>query len=808
MHDLRYAIRSLVRSPGFAAAAILTLAIAIGANTAVFSILYGVVLRPLAFHDPARVVRIFETDKHNASFREGASMPDFEDWKAQQRVFSRIAGMSTVTVNLTEANADAEQITGLGVSHDFFTLLGVTPVSGRSFIAADDQPGAQPVIILNEAFWRQRFGGRPPATGETPAPLQVALDGTAYEVIGVMPATVALSRAPAPNFWVPLALTNPNFRIERGVHNVYVIGRPKDGVAVAQAQSAMDVIASRLEAQYPDDNAGRGVFLEPALDFVVSEARPRLYLLAAAVLAVLLIACINVAGLMLARADARARELAIRASMGASRARLLRQLVTESIVVGLAGGITGVLLAWWLTRTMLALAPSLPRAQNVAINIPVLLFAVGASIASAILFGVVPAIRSSAVKPGAVLASARGVLRATRTAGRGVLVVVEVALAVVLVIGAGLLLKSFSRLMDVDLGMNSGSIVTFSLQLPTARYPTPPRAKYPEWPEAFRFFDEVTERVAALPGARAVAIAANHPLDDGFTSRMTVSGAPPVKGPQDEVRVRPVGPGYVEALGITLLRGRTIARDDRHGRPAVVVINEPLARHYFPNQDPVGKQVDFWGTPRTVIGVIRGERFGGPQGEPEPALYLPLAQVPMNTLTLVVRAAGDPSRMISAVRSTIRGIDPDIALYDVETLDTTLSHSVATPRFQAVLITSFGAIALLLAAIGLYALIAFQVQQRTNEIGIRIALGATAPEIARMILRRAAMLAITGIVIGLAGALATRPFLTALLFQISATDPVIYVAVPLLLGAIVLIASYIPARRAMRVDPAVALRSE
>jgi len=800
MHDLRYALRSLLHAPGFAAAAILTLAIAIGANTAMFSILYGVVLRPLAFQDPERVVRIFETDKHNASFREGASMPDFEDWKAQQRVFSRIAGMSTRTANLTEANADAEQLAGLGVSHDFFTLLGVAPVSGRAFIPADDRPGAQPVIILNEAMVRQRYGGKPPR--------QVTLDGTAYEVIGVMASTVALSRAPAPHFWIPLALTNPNFRNERGVHNVYVIGRLKDGIALAQARSAMDVIAARLEAQYQEDNLGRGVFVEPALDFVVNEARPRLWILSAAVLAILLIACINVAGLMLARADARARELAIRASMGASRARLLRQLVTESLAIGLAGGVAGVLLAWWLTRTMLALAPSLPRAQNVAINIPVLLFAVGASLASAILFGVIPAIRSSSVKPGAVLAGARGVLRATRTAGRGVLVVVEVALAVVLVIGAGLLLKSFSRLMDVDLGMSSGSIVTFSMQLPTANYPEPPREKYPEWPQAFRFFDEVTERVAALPGAKSVAIAANHPLDDGFTSRMTVVGAPEVKGPQDEVRVRPVGPGYVEALGITLLRGRTIARDDRVGHPAVVVINEALAKQYFPNQDPVGKQVDFWGTARTVIGVIRGERFGGPQGVPEPALYLPLAQVPMSTLTLVVRASGDPSRMISAVRSTIGGIDRDIALYDVETLDTTVSHSVATPRFQAVLVTSFGAIALLLAAIGLYALIAYQVQQRTNEIGIRIALGATTSEVAQLVLQRAATLAGAGIAIGLIGAFATRRFLTALLFQISATDPAIYIAVPLLLGAIVMIASYIPARRAMRIDPAEALRSE
>ena len=800
MHDLRYAIRSLLRAPGFAAAAIVTLAIAIGANTAMFSILYGIVLQPLAFQNPERVVRVFETDQHNASFREGASMPDFEDWKAQQRVFSRLAGMSTRTANLTGTTADAQQISGLGVSHDFFSLLGVTPLSGRAFIPEDDRPGAAPVVILNEATVQNVFGGN--------TPRQVVLDGTAYEVIGVMRRTVALSRAPAPHFWVPLALTNPNFRTARGVHNVYVIGRLKDGVTIQQAQSAMTVIAARLAAQYPDDNVGRGAFLEPALDFVVREAKPRLYILAGAVLAVLLIACINVAGLMLARSDARARELAIRASIGASRTRLVRQLLAESLVIGLTGGVAGVALAWWLTRTMLALAPALPRAQNVVINLPVLLFAIGASLASAILFGVLPAIRSSAVRPATVLAGARGVLRATHTAGRGVLVVVEVALAVVLVIGAGLLLKSFSRLMDVDLGIRSAKIVTFSLQLPSAKYPEPSRNEYPSWPTAFRFFDTAVERVSALPDAQSVALGMNHPLDSGFTSQMDVVGVPRTAGPQDEVRIRPVSPGYTETLGIPLLRGRTFTRDDRLGQPAVAMINEPLARRYFANRDPVGQRVDFWGTERTIVGVVRGERFGGPQNAPEPALYLPLAQLPMSALTLVVRTSGDPAPMISAVRSTIRAIDRDIALHDVETLETTISHSVATPRFQAVLITSFGAIALLLAAIGLYALIAYQVQQRTNEIGVRMALGATTTEVAGLVLRRAATLTVTGVAIGLAGAFAMRKFLSAVLFQISATDPAIYLSVPLLLGVIVLVATYLPARRAMHVDPAVALRTE
>jgi putative ABC transport system permease protein len=803
MYDLRYALRALAHAPGFAAAAILTLAIAIGANTAMFSILYGVVLQPLAFQDPDRVMRVFETDKHNASFREGASMPDFEDWKAQQRVFSRIAGMTTRTANITEANADAEQITGLGVSHDFFALLGVKPTLGRAFVPRDDTPGAEPVVILNEAMWRNRYGASDSILGRT-----ITLDGAAYEVVGVMPSRTALARAPAPSFWIPIALTNPNFRNQRGVHNVSVVGRLKDGVTLQQAQSAMDVIASRLEKQYAEDNLGRGAFVEPALDFVVSEARPRLYILAAAVLAVLLIACINVAGLMLARADSRARELAIRASMGASRGRLVRQLLTESIAVSLAGGIAGFALAWWLTRVIVALAPALPRAQNIDINMPVLLFALGVSLASAILFGVFPAIRSSRVQPSTVLAGSRGVLRATNTAGRGVLVIVEVALAVVLVIGAGLLLKSFSRLMSVDLGMQSSRIVTLSMSLPTAKYPEPPRDKYPDWPEVVQFVNTLTERAAAIPGAQSVAIGVNHPLDDGFTSRLEIVGVAPKEGPQDEVRIRPVSAGYVETLGMTVVRGRTFTRDDRFNAPFVVVINEPLARHYFPNVNPLGRQIDFWGKRRTVVGVLAGERFGGPASEIEPTLYFPIPQLPMSQLTLLVRTNENPGRMITAVRGAIRSIDNNIALFDVGTLDEAISQTVATPRFQAVLITSFGAIALLLAAIGLYALIAYQVQQRTNEIGVRMALGASTSEVARLVLRRAANLAVIGVAIGLVGAFFTRKFLAAVLFQISATDPAIYISVPLLLALIVLIASYIPARRAMRVDPAVALRSE
>lgn len=801
MHDLRFAVRSLLKSPGFAAATILTLAIAIGANTAMFSILYAVVLQPLAFRQPERVVRVWQTDPHNDSFREGASSPDLADWKKQQRVFSAMAGMTGRMLNLTEPNAETERVLMIGVSHDFYPMLGVAPIAGRGFVAADDREGAEPVVMLGEGLWHHRFGGGR-VVGR-----RITLDGKSYEIVGVVPNNVSLIQQEADVF-MPLTISVAPFGDVRGVHNVHVLARLKDGVSVQQAQAEMAVISTRLERQYPDDNKGRGALVEPVHEAMVRDARPRLYLLSAAVLAVLLIACINVAGLMLARADTRVRELAIRASLGASRARIVRQLLTESVAIAAAGGLFGILFAWWATRTFIALAPSLPRTGGIGMNLPVLLFALAATFFSAVLFGVIPAVRTSAVQPALALGGVRGVLRGTRTAGRGILVIVEVALAVMLVIGAGLLLKSLSRLMAVDVGLRTAGIATFSMKLPETKYPSPPRETYPRWPEATNFYDALLERLQSVPGVTRAALGTHHPLDSGFTSQIVVVGQPEPTGPIDEVRIRPVTPAYFDTLGIPLLRGRALSRDDRGDTPFVIVVNEALARRYFGSQNPIGQQLRLWGQARTIVGVVKGERFGGPQAAPEPALYAPLTQMPMSDITLVVRTNTDPQTVMSAVRGTMRELDPEIALYDVELLDVTLGRTLATPRFQAILITSFGAIALLLAAIGLYALIAYQVQQRTNEIGIRLALGATRAEVARLILSRAFALALTGIAVGLAAALAAGRFLKAIVFQVSTSDPTIYIAVPLLLAVIALAATWIPTRRAMRLDPAVALHVE
>lgn len=802
MNDIRIALRNLFKSPGFAVAVIVTLAVAIGANTAMFSILYAVILEPLPFREPARVMRVWETDQHNASFREGASMPDLNDWRKQQRVFSSLAGTTARQLNLTEKGTEAERVNVTGASHTLFDLLGVKALAGRTFVAADDRAGAAPVAVISESLWRRRFG-RADVVGRT-----ITLDGAAYEVAGVVPEVPGIGRGISTDVWIPLTIAIHPFGEVRGVHNVFVVGRLADGVTRDQAHAELNVIATRLAKQYPDDNKGRGVFVEPLFDSLVRDARPRLYILGAAVIAVLFIACINVAGLMLARADTRVRELAIRASLGATRSRIVRQLLTESAILAVIGATLGVAFAWWATRTLLAIAPAMPRAGNIGINLPVLGFAVFAALLAVILFGIVPAIRTSNVQPAQALGSTRLLIRGTRTAGRSALVITEVALAVVLVIASALLLKSFARLMAVDVGLQTTNVVTMSMSLPAAKYPVPSRDEFPNWPAAVNFYDRLLERMAGVPSVQTAALGMAHPLDPAWTSQIAVVGQPESDGPKDEVRIRPVTPGYFETLGIALMRGRTISRDDHVTAPAVIVINESLAKKYFPNDDPIGKQLVFWGKPNTIVGVVKGERFGGPASEPEPALYPPLARVPMSNITLVLRARGDADNVIAATRAAIRQLDPDMALFDVELLSATLERTVATPKFQAVLITAFGAIALLLAAIGLYALIAYQVQQRTNEIGVRVALGATRAEIARLILGRAAVVALTGIVIGLAGAFATGRFLQSIVFDISTRDPVIFTTVPLLLGAIALLATWVPIRRAVKLDPAVALHVE
>ncbi|HEX8252489.1 MAG TPA: ABC transporter permease [Thermoanaerobaculia bacterium] len=801
MRDIYYAFRSLWKSPGFMAAAVLTLAIGIGANTAMFSVLYAVVFEPLGIHDPSRVVMVWETDRHNASLREGASAPDYFDWLAQQRPFSSMAGMTMRMMNFTAGTSDPERIGALGVPSHYFDLVGVKPIAGRVFSRNDDRVGASPVALISETLWQRRFGG------DAVAGRDITLDGVRYTISGVVPAAAALGRQDV-EVWVPFEPTLGAAREIRGQHGIGVVARLRDGVSVKQAESEMNVVAARLERLYPDDNQGRGVFVEPVRDYLLGDVRPRLYVLSAAVAGVLLIACLNVAGLLLARGDSRAREVAIRASLGASRARLMRHFLAESVVIALAGGTLGLLLASWTTDLLRAIAPTLPRASTIDLNMPVLFFAFLVSAVAAVIFGLAPSFRASSVVPALALGGGRGVTRRVTTKARALLVAGEIALTVMLVIAAGLLLQSFTRLSSVDLGMKTENVMTFGFSLPSAKYPQPPRAEYPVWPKASGFQRELLDSTKRVPGVTGVAVALNRPLDSGWTSRIEIAGRTPTSGPPDEVRIRPVSEGYFELLGIPLLRGRSIAAQDRAGTPFVVVINEALASRYFPNENPVGKTLSFWATPRTIIGVVKGERFGGPENAPEAAVYPPMAQAPAAEAVLLVRTSGDPKSVVPSVRKVVRSIDPSLALYDIETLEEAAGNSVASQRFQAVLITSFGVIALVLATLGLYALIAHEVQQRTNEIGIRLALGAQRREIARLILVHATVIGGAGVVAGLVGALAAGRFLESLLFKMKALDPALYTGVPLLIIATALLAAYIPTRRAMNVDPAVAMRYE
>lgn len=798
IQDIRYAVRVLARSRSFTIASLLTLALGIGATTAIFSVLYCVVIDPLPFHDPSRLMVLWETDPHNNSFHEGASYPDLRDWQAQTHSFEQISGSGSGTVTLTDPSRDAERVASGLVLEGVFETLGVRPQMGRSFTASDDVKNAAPVTIISDRLWHQRYGGG------SILDRNVMVDGKPYRVIGVMPA--AFSFPARTEIWLPFVASSGEFGTLRGVHNLIAIGRLRADTTVSSAQAEMTLIMKRLAA-HETDTAGRGSRIEPMHEAVVGDVRPRLLMLTAAVSIVLLIGCINVAGLMLARATSRSKELAIRASLGASRGRVARQLFVESLVLSLAGAILGVGLAAVATRALVAMLPSLPRASGIGMRAPVLAFAILTAIASAVVFGLVPAFRASAA---GAFSDLRGRSHdPRRSMGRSILVVAELALAVILVVGAGLFLESLKRLTAIDPGVKMDHVLTAAIELPASSYPVPARKDYPNWPRATVFYTDLLTRLRGIHGVRDAALALNHPFASGWTTEFSVEGLPDQpEGSRDEMRVRSVTSGYFEALGIPLLRGRTIKESDRAGGAEVALINEAFARRYFANTDPIGKHVSFWGHSKQIIGVVRGERFRGLERQSDAAIYPALSQVPMSSLTIVLRVDGDPMGYAGAVRNAVHAIDRGIAVDHIEPVGALLSQSTATPQFQTALITLFGLVALVLAAIGLYGLIAYQVQQRTHEIGIRLALGAQQGQVLTLVIKRGLALALAGIAIGLVCALGATRFIAASLFQVSTTDPKVFGLVSVTLALIALAASYIPARAAARVDPATALRYE
>jgi putative ABC transport system permease protein len=799
--DVRYALRTLRKSPGFTTVVVLTLALAIGANTAIFSVVNGVLLRALPYANADRLVMVWEFDRFSGTTREDASVPDYFDFRARNHVFTDIAAFAEQPLTLTRSGAEPQHVVAGYATRNLFPLLGVTPIAGRGFTAAEDSPGGPRAVVLSESLWRNRFGADPGIVGSI-----IRLDDVPYTVTGVLPAAVAIPSEQT-DLWVAAQL-GPTTR-PRDNHVITVIGRLRDGITVAAAQREMTGIATQLEAAYPS-NKGRGVRLEPLRAVLVGSVRPALVVLLGAVVLVLLVACANVGNLLLARAAARRHEVAVRTALGASVGRLARQFVVESALISGAAAIAGVGIAAAGLHLLLALAPAeLPRLDAVSIDARVLGFTLALAILVAIGFGVLPTLESRRLQLQRVLHSGttrRGSAGRTHTRLRDALVVSELAVSVALVIGAGLLIRSFWTLRQVNPGFTAQNVIQAELQLPSARYPQD-MDRYPDWREIDNFYTRALDGVGALAGVKSVALANVGPLLPGFTNSFVIEGreAEAARG-QAEIYTRMVSPSYFGTVALPLVQGRSLsARDDAHA-PLVAVINQAAAQRYFPDANPVGHRLKFWGTWRTIVGVVGNERFHGLTEETPPAVYTPLMQTPMPSLVLLVRTSRDPSMVWPAVRREIASVDPELALFNVVTMPEALAQSIAQQRFTMLLLGTFAGAAMLLALIGVHGVLSYVVAQRTHEVGIRMALGASRGAVARLIVGRGALLALIGIALGVAGAVAGTRMLSGLLFGVTALDPATYVVVAVAAGAVALVACALPAYRAMATDPAIALR--
>ena len=822
LQDLRYALRSLRKSPGFTTAAVLTLALGIGANTAIFSVVDGVLLRSSPFEDIGRLMVIWETDRKSGTTREPASVPDYLDFRERTARFGELAAMAASEVNLTPDDGDPARLAGLLVTHEYFGLLGLVPVLGRAFMDEEDQPGGPAVVLIGEDLWERLFSRDPAVVGRT-----LRLNDIPRTIVGVLPRgadfgmlqilkAAAYSRGFADrggrtqvDVWLPL---QPNPAVNpRGNHPIFVLGRLAPGASAETAQEEMATITADLEATYPDNDA-RGANVEHLEGVVFGPVKPALIVLLGAVAFVLLVACANVANLLLVRGAARAREVTVRTALGAGVRRLARQFVAEGAVLTTAGAVLGVGLAILGLDVLLSLAPAdIPRVAEVGIDARVLGATIALSVVVGLAFGLLPTLQARRLN---LQASLQGESRGA-SAGRehrrfrSTLVVTELALAVMLMIGAGLLVKSFWRLQQVDPGFQASGVLKAEYQLPASRYPRD-FSQWPNWPAPRRFNDDLRDRVRALPGVQGVTMAGSHPLDAGYTSSIRVVGREAEAADWPEPSIRIVAPGYFETLGVPLVEGRRFGESDVVTATPVIVINQAARRRYFETQEPLEQQINLWGANRTVVGVVENERIHGVATEPPPAVYLPLGQVPSasGSHSLLVRATGDPVALAPVVRRVVRELDPALPLFGVEPLERTLANSVGQRRFTMLVLGLFAAVALLLAAVGVHGVLSYTVAQRTREIGIRMALGADLREVRRLVLGQGARLAAIGLGLGLLGALALSRLLSALLYGTGADDPATYASVALALGAVALLATYLPARRATRVHPVEALRYE
>ena len=795
--DLRFAVRSLRRSRDFTSAAVVTLALGIGLATAAFALLDGVLLRPLPYPASERLVVVWETDAHNDSFSESLSGPDLIDFRAQAKSFSGVAALSFPWFNLRIGDEVPQRITGGAATADFLPLLGALPLHGRLFSAAEDRPAGPRVVVLGHALWQRSFGADPGVVGRN-----VRLDGQPYEVIGVLPSGFRFDEA---ELFVPLHAAAV-FLDLRGVHSLHTVARLRRGATMERAQAEVDLIGAALAKAYPEENVGRGFRLEPLRSALLGPAARELWILGGAVALVLLITVANVAGLWLVRSHGRRRELAVRTAIGATRRHLATQLLVEATVLAGASWLAAVAVGHVVLRALLALrGQQLPAGSEVSLDARALLFAAACAMATAAFFALAPA--SGSGSGGAGLGkSTTG--RAMSAGARGVLVVAEVALAMILVTGSALLARSVWRLLKVEPGFDPGAVVSFSIQLPEARYPMPPREQYPLWPEMVAAYDRLQERLASVPGVRQVELALNNPLERGFTSQVAIVGRPETEGPQDETRIRPVTPGYQRMLHVPLITGRLLTEADPPGAEAVTLVNAAFARKYFPGASPVGSQVSFWGSELRVVGVVGDERFLGLDRESEPAIYPSLAQRPFYAVRILVASELPTAKLEQQVRAAVAELEPDVGLDDVRPLAATVADSYAQRRFLMLLLASFGTLALVLSAVGIYGVIAFQVAQRRQELGVRQALGAGRRDLVRLVVGEGARLATLGVLLGIGGSLALAPALAAQLFHVRPLDPASLATAAALLVGVGVVAALVPALRAARTDPMLALRQE
>lgn len=794
--DVVFALRMLWKAPGFTAAAVLATALGIGANTAIFTVVKQVLLQPLPYPDAARIVDVSE---YKAGRLTSVSPPNFMDWRAKNQTLAVVSAYSEMVLTLSSGSEPSRVRAGL-IDAFMVDAVGVPPLLGRSFKEDDMRPGGRKVVILGYGLWQRVFGG-----DRTIVSRQVTLEGEPHEVVGVMPRGYEFPDAS--ELWTPLRLDEHDLSSsQRGAHYLNAVGRLREGVTAAQASADLDRIEQTIAAQFPDKVGGYTVTATPLLASVVGEVQRPLLILFGAVAFVLLIACVNVSNLLLARAATRTGEIAVRAALGAGRGRLVRQLLAESIVLSSAGGLAGVLLGTWGVRALMAVAPpDLPRAAAVHVDGPILAFSIALSIAAGLIFGAAPAIVGSRPDLSVFLRDVRR--DGGSTGGRrrllSALITAQVALALVLLAGAGLAVRSFERLVRVDPGFRTANVLTFNLSLPQATYPSSDSQT--------RFFRDYTERIQQVPGVVAAGAVMLPPVTpDGFGGSFTIVGR---REGSDEgnAQIRSITPGYLTALSIPLLTGRDLTGQDRESAPPVALLSQSAAQRFWPGENPVGKQLrlhvnESGKIPREIVGVVGDVRTRGMDADPVPVIYVPHTQYGPESMTVVVRATDDPRLLLPQLRAVLGAIGPGVAMSRPRPMDDLVAASVAEPRFRTLLLSLFAIVSLALAAVGLYGVVAFSVNQRRSELGLRIALGADPRDVLRLVLREGMLPVLLGILCGLGGAAFLARVMRTLLFGVDALDPITFTAVAVTLAGVALAACYMPARRAMRVDPAGSLR--